>query len=98
MIERAEAERRDAADPLRDLRAAFEIASPEPIYLDGNSLGRLPKRTSRTPPTRQKSEIATTLAPSSLSFLQWSAGLDHWRQFTSRERFASSNAVATCDF
>ena len=45
MIERAEVERLDAADPLRGLRAAFEIASPEPIYLDGNSLGRLPKRT-----------------------------------------------------
>jgi kynureninase len=45
VIERIEAERRDAADPLRNLRAAFEIASPEPIYLDGNSLGRLPKRT-----------------------------------------------------
>jgi kynureninase len=45
MIERAEAERLDAADPLGGLRAAFEIAAPEPIYLDGNSLGRLPKRT-----------------------------------------------------
>jgi kynureninase len=45
VIERAEAGRLDAADPLRGLRAAFEIAEPEPIYLDGNSLGRLPKRT-----------------------------------------------------
>ena len=45
MIARAEAERLDAADPLGGLRAAFEIAAPEPIYLDGNSLGRLPKRT-----------------------------------------------------
>lgn len=45
MIERAHAERLDAADPLRGLRAAFEIAEPEPIYLDGNSLGRLPKAT-----------------------------------------------------
>jgi kynureninase len=45
VIERGEAERLDAADPLGGLRAAFEIASPEPIYLDGNSLGRLPKRT-----------------------------------------------------
>lgn len=45
VIERAEAERNDAADPLSGLREAFEIAAPEPIYLDGNSLGRLPKRT-----------------------------------------------------
>ena len=45
MTERAHAERLDAADPLRGLRAAFEIPEPEPIYLDGNSLGRLPKAT-----------------------------------------------------
>jgi kynureninase len=43
--DRAEAERLDASDPLRGLRAAFEIPEPEPIYLDGNSLGRLPKAT-----------------------------------------------------
>ncbi len=42
---RGDAERLDASDPLRGLRAAFEIADPEPIYLDGNSLGRLPKAT-----------------------------------------------------
>ena len=45
VIDRAEAERLDAADPLRGLRAAFEIPETEPIYLDGNSLGRLPKKT-----------------------------------------------------
>ncbi len=45
LTDRGEAERLDAADPLRGLRAAFEIADPEPIYLDGNSLGRLPKAT-----------------------------------------------------
>jgi kynureninase len=43
--DRAEAERLDATDPLRGLRAAFEVPEPEPIYLDGNSLGRLPKAT-----------------------------------------------------
>jgi kynureninase len=41
----AEAKRLDARDPLRGLRAAFEIPEPEPIYLDGNSLGRLPNAT-----------------------------------------------------
>ena len=45
LTDRGAAERLDAADPLRGLRAAFEIADPEPIYLDGNSLGRLPKAT-----------------------------------------------------
>jgi len=44
-IDRAEAERLDVANPLRGLRAAFEIPEAEPIYLDGNSLGRLPKAT-----------------------------------------------------
>ena len=43
LTDRGAAERLDADDPLRGLRAAFEIADPEPIYLDGNSLGRLPK-------------------------------------------------------
>ena len=38
----AEAKAADAADPLRSLRARFHL--PEGvIYLDGNSLGPLPK-------------------------------------------------------
>jgi kynureninase len=35
----------DAADPLRAFRDEFLIADSELCYLDGNSLGRLPKRT-----------------------------------------------------
>ncbi len=35
----------DSEDPLRPYRAEFVIDDPELIYLDGNSLGRLPKRT-----------------------------------------------------
>ncbi len=37
--------RLDAADELRHFRDAFEIRDPDLIYLDGNSLGRLPRRT-----------------------------------------------------
>jgi kynureninase len=35
----------DAADPLRGFRARFVDEQPERIYLDGNSLGRLPRAT-----------------------------------------------------
>jgi kynureninase len=38
--DRAEAEARDAADPLAGYRDRFVIADPDLIYLDGNSLGR----------------------------------------------------------
>jgi kynureninase len=32
----------DAADPLAGFRERFVVAEPDVIYLDGNSLGRLP--------------------------------------------------------
>lgn len=35
----------DAKDPLRKFRQEFMIADPDEIYLNGNSLGRLPVRT-----------------------------------------------------
>ena len=35
----------DAQDPLRRFRDQFVIADPEVCYLDGNSLGRLPRKT-----------------------------------------------------
>ncbi len=40
---REEAEDRDAGDPVAALRYEFELADGEPIYLDGNSLGRQPR-------------------------------------------------------
>ncbi len=39
------ARERDAADPLAEFRDRFVIDDPDVIYLDGNSLGRLPKST-----------------------------------------------------
>jgi kynureninase len=44
-MERRATEALDAADPIGPLRDAFVIDDPELIYLDGNSLGRLPRRT-----------------------------------------------------
>jgi kynureninase len=41
---RREAHERDRADPLARFRDAFVVEGDGPIYLDGNSLGRLPKR------------------------------------------------------
>ncbi|MYW02371.1 kynureninase [Streptomyces sp. SID3343] len=45
-ISRAAAEELDAADPLAEFRGRFVVTDPELIYLDGNSLGRLPAATS----------------------------------------------------
>lgn len=39
------AQQLDAADPLAEFRDAFVIADPNLVYMDGNSLGRLPRRT-----------------------------------------------------
>jgi kynureninase len=45
VIERSDALALDAIDPLARWRDEFVIPDPELIYLDGNSLGRTPKRT-----------------------------------------------------
>jgi kynureninase len=45
VIERSDALALDAVDPLATWREEFVIPDPELIYLDGNSLGRTPKRT-----------------------------------------------------
>jgi kynureninase len=64
----------DAADPLASLRDAFVVDDPELIYLDGNSLGRLPKATA--------DRIAQVVRD------EWGAGLirswQHWVDLPSR--------------
>lgn len=45
MSDRARAETLDASDPLAHFRERFVISDPDVCYLDGNSLGRLPKAT-----------------------------------------------------
>jgi kynureninase len=58
----------DAADPLASLRDAFVRGDPELIYLDGNSLGRLPKATAERIASVVRDEWGTDLIRS------WS----HW--------------------
>lgn len=45
VTDRGHAEALDAADPLASFRDRFVVGDPGPIYVDGNSLGRLPKET-----------------------------------------------------
>jgi kynureninase len=50
--ERARTEALDAADPLAGFRDRFVVVDPERIYVDGNSLGRLPVATTKLLPDR----------------------------------------------
>lgn len=61
VTDRSYAQRLDAADPLGWLLDEFVVADPDLIYLDGNSLGRLPKRT--------QARLAEVVAQ------EWGAGL-----------------------
>ena len=45
MVTRDDARALDAADPLRQYKSQFLITDPDMCYLDGNSLGRMPKAT-----------------------------------------------------
>ncbi|MFL5679412.1 MAG: kynureninase [Chloroflexota bacterium] len=73
----------DAADPLASFRDRFVFADRELIYLDGNSLGRLPKATE----ARLRDVIAT----------EWGGGLvrswDEWLDLPLRVGDATASAV-----
>src|SRR5579859_2290012 len=66
----AEAEELDAKDPLGGYRDRFVVADPDTIYLDGNSLGRLPVA------TRQRLRVAVDEEWGRDLIRGWSAWID----------------------
>jgi kynureninase len=71
---RVDAERLDAADPLAPFRDRFRIDDPDVLYLDGNSLGRLPLATARRLQEAVEREWGSELAGA------W----DHWIDLPTR--------------
>jgi kynureninase len=69
VTDRAAAEALDAADPLAGMRERFAIDPGGPLYLDGNSLGRLPLAT-----RERTAEVLDTWATSLVS--GWAEWLD----------------------
>src|SRR5436190_12088178 len=73
-LDRSWAQEQDAADPLAHFRDRFATTDPGLIYLDGNSLGRLP--------------LATAERISRVVLDEWGAGLirswDHWIDLPAR--------------
>ncbi len=64
VLERAYAQELDAADPLAGFRERFAFGDPGLIYLNGNSLGALPRATLRRLETMIRQEWGTALARS----------------------------------
>jgi kynureninase len=73
-ITRAQAQALDAADQLAGYRDAFAIDDPSIVYLDGNSLGRLPKATAERIERVVRIEWGTELIRA------W----DHWMELPRR--------------
>ena len=74
LLDRGYAEKLDAADPLAGYRERFLLEDPALIYLNGNSLGALPRATLRRMETVYREEWGTALARS------W----DHWVDLPTR--------------
>ena len=71
---RVDAERLDATDPLARFRDRFRMDDPDVLYLDGNSLGRLPLATARRLQEAVEREWGADLAGA------W----DHWIDLPTR--------------
>jgi kynureninase len=74
LLDRGYAEKLDAADPLAGYRERFLLEDPALIYLNGNSLGALPRATLARMETVFRAEWGTALARS------W----DHWVDLPAR--------------
>jgi len=74
MLDRAYAEKLDAADPLAGYRERFLLEDPALIYLNGNSLGALPRATLARMESVYREEWGAALARS------W----DHWVDLPAR--------------
>lgn len=74
MVTLAQVQELDAQDPLRSYRDQFYIADPNICYLDGNSLGRLPKSTMEAISRVVTDEWGTELV----------TGWEHWVDMSER--------------
>lgn len=74
MVTLAQVQELDAQDPLRTYRDQFYIADPNICYLDGNSLGRLPKSTMEAISRVVTGEWGTELV----------TGWEHWVDMSER--------------
>ncbi|MFE0591379.1 kynureninase [Micromonospora echinospora] len=70
-LSRRAAEERDAADALAGLRDRFVITDPELVYLDGNSLGRLPAATPDALARLARQDWGTELVRSWSTWIDW---------------------------
>jgi kynureninase len=74
-VSRRYAEKLDANDPLGGFRDRFVIADPEVIYLDGNSLGRLPAATAAFLDKVVRDQWGGGLVRSWQTWIDWAARL-----------------------
>ncbi|ONI81708.1 kynureninase [Actinosynnema sp. ALI-1.44] len=75
MITRRMAEELDAADPLARLRDRFVIDDPGLVYLDGNSLGRLPAATADFLDAVVRDQWGTGLVRTWHTWIDWASRL-----------------------
>jgi kynureninase len=74
-LSRAAALAMDAADPLAGLRDRFVVTDPDLLYLDGNSLGRLPAATADAVAAAVREQWGDGLVRSWHDWIDWSTRL-----------------------